>query len=189
MINQVKRKTAPLNFQSNSGTGFPVSVKIRIHSDLSKTVEFAKRAEKCGADWITVHGRTQKQRSSEPVDYNAIKLIKECVSIPVFANGDIYTIQDADSVVENTNVDGVMCARGLLENPAMFSGYVTTPVECLQKYVRNALELGTTHFIFHHHLIYMLEKSMSKAEKKAFNVLSSIPAVLDYLEEHYGIFC
>ena len=73
-----------------------------------------------GVDWITVHGRLRTQRSTEPVDYEAIKLIKESVNIPVFANGDVFSKADADRIVAETGVDGVMAARGLLENPGIF---------------------------------------------------------------------
>ncbi|KAI9006015.1 hypothetical protein BC832DRAFT_575831 [Gaertneriomyces semiglobifer] len=185
MVRQTKERTAGVRMAD--GDHFPVSIKIRIHNDLKKTVEFARRAEKVGVDWITVHGRTRRQRNTEPVDYEAIKLVKENINVPVFANGDIYTRQDADSVVERTGVDGVMSARGLLENPALFAGHQFTPLSAVEDYVRLAIGYGTNHFIFHHHLMYMLGKSMNNSEKKMFNCLTSIPAVLDYLEDHYGL--
>ncbi|KAJ3213211.1 tRNA-dihydrouridine(20a/20b) synthase [NAD(P)+]-like protein [Clydaea vesicula] len=187
MISQTKRRTSILNFQSNSGTGFPCSVKIRKHNDLRRTVDFAQKAEAAGADWITVHGRTRRQRSHEPCDFDAIKLIKESVSIPVFANGDVFNLSDKEEILKKTGCDGVMAARGLLENPALFAGYEKTPVECVKKFVELSLGLGSHHFIFHHHLMYMLEKSMSRAEKKHFNTISSIAGCIDYLTDHYGL--
>lgn len=137
MVDQVKRRTAPMNFQSKSGTGYPCSIKIRINKDIKDTIDMVQRAEarkiilfyfyslnletqKMGVDWITVHGRLRTQRSTEPVDYEAIKLIKESVNIPVFANGDVFSKADADRIVAETGVDGVMAARGLLENPGIF---------------------------------------------------------------------
>ncbi|KAJ3077464.1 tRNA-dihydrouridine(20a/20b) synthase [NAD(P)+]-like protein [Quaeritorhiza haematococci] len=167
--------------------GFPCSVKIRIHSDLKRTVDFARKMEAAGVDWIAVHGRTRRQKSHEPVDLEAIKLVKESVSVPVFANGNIFTRKDAEETVEKTGVDGVMSARGLLENPALFAGYDTTPLDAVEKFVRLGVGYGSTHFIFHHHLMFMLEKSMSRQERKAFNCLTSIPAIVDWLEEHYGL--
>lgn len=59
IVSQTKRRTSEMHFPSSTGTGFPVSVKIRVHKDLARTVEFAKRSEKAGADWISVHGRTR----------------------------------------------------------------------------------------------------------------------------------
>ncbi len=138
-----------------------------------------------GVDWITVHGRTAKQKSSEPVDLEAIQTIVSSVSVPVFANGDIFTLNDAETTVEQTGVKGVMAARGLLDNPALFAGYDHTPLECIEKYVRLAIGYGSNHFIMHHHLMYMMDSSMSKAEKRKFNSLTSIAGILDYLEEHY----
>ena len=71
--------------------------------------------------WITVHGRTPYERTS-PVNYDAIKLCKESVSVPLVANGDVFSIDDAHRIHEQTGVDGVMAARGILANPGMFAG-------------------------------------------------------------------
>lgn len=87
----------------------------------------------------------------------------------------------------NFQFQGVMVARGLLANPAMFAGYEETPLKCIQDWVNIALEHGTPFTCFHHHLMYMMERITSKQEKKVFNVLSSTSAVLDYLNDHYGV--
>lgn len=58
---------------------------------------------------------------------------------------------------------GTMSARGILENPALYAGRTVTPWECIEDYVDLALSYGTNAFIFHHHLMYMFEKSMSNA--------------------------
>ncbi|KAJ2570369.1 tRNA dihydrouridine synthase [Coemansia sp. RSA 1807] len=148
----------------------PCSIKIRKHpTDMRQTIELVRRAEKLGIDWITVHGRTRHQKSTEPVDYEAIKLAKESVSIPVLANGGIFTLADADEMYNRTGVAGVMSARGLLQNPALFAGYAETPLDCVEKYINLALAYGTPTFIFHHHLMYMMESMMSGVERKTFN--------------------
>ncbi|XP_068759376.1 tRNA-dihydrouridine(20a/20b) synthase [NAD(P)+]-like [Montipora capricornis] len=166
--------------------GLPVSIKIRIHENIRKTVELCRQAEMAGVAWITVHGRTVKQRG-EPADWKAIKLIKESLSVPVVANGDIKSEADVRSVHEKTGVDGVMAARGILNNPAMYAGYDSTPLQCVVDWVDIALSHGTSFTNFHHHLMYMLEKVTSKAERRVFSELKSTPAVLEYLNEHYGI--
>ncbi|KAJ1565383.1 hypothetical protein HK096_003110, partial [Nowakowskiella sp. JEL0078] len=169
MVRQAKARTSAVQMVGGFTNNFPISIKIRVHPDLKKTVEFVKRAESVGVDWITVHGRTKKQKNSEPVNLDAIKIAKESVDVPVFANGDIFTLDDAKNCVENTNVDGVMAARGLLENPALFMGYNRTPLSCVREYTKLAMGYGGTHFIAHHHLMYMLENSLSRTERRLFN--------------------
>lgn len=70
-----------------------------------QTVELCQRAVHAGAAWITVHGRTKEQRS-QPVNLDAIRTICESVSIPVIANGDICSLQDAEMIREKTGVQG-----------------------------------------------------------------------------------
>jgi tRNA-dihydrouridine synthase 4 len=182
MVYQVKRQINPSDFEGN----FPCSIKIRIKNDLKETVELVKRAEAVGVDWITVHGRTRQQHS-EPVSLEAIKLVKDVCHVPVFANGDILSLADAERVIQETGTNGVMIARGLLANPALLSGYEKTPIECVDKFIRLSLEHGSNHFIMHHHLMFMLDEQMSKTEKRHFNCLTSIPAILDFMELNYGL--
>ncbi|KAF9181171.1 tRNA-dihydrouridine(20a/20b) synthase [NAD(P)+]-like protein [Haplosporangium sp. Z 11] len=165
----------------------PCSIKIRIHKDLRETEEFVKRALSVGVDFITVHGRTRRQKSTEPVSLEGMKLVKEVSTVPVLANGDVFSLEDANKIVEATGVDGTMSARGILENPALFAGYSETPWECVEDYVDLALSYGTNAFIFHHHLMFMLERTMSNAEQRTFNSLTTIPSIIDHLEEHYDL--
>ncbi|CAH2275772.1 tRNA-dihydrouridine(20a 20b) synthase [NAD(P)+]-like [Pelobates cultripes] len=165
---------------------FSVSIKIRIHSDISRTVDLCRKAEAAGVSWITVHGRLTEERH-QPVHYDSIKIIKESVSIPVVANGDIKNLKEVSQIHQITGADGVMAARGLLANPAMFAGYEETPLSCIQDWIDISLEHGTPFACFHHHLIYMLERITSKQEKRVFNVLSSTSAVLNYLKDNYGV--
>ncbi|EPB69891.1 dihydrouridine synthase [Ancylostoma ceylanicum] len=97
-------------------------------------------AEKAGVSHLTVHGRTPQMRS-EPVDYDAIRLVKESVSVPVVANGDVTQKLQALEIAEKTGVDGdflrVMAANGLLYNPALFAGFEYTPASCIRDFVRS----------------------------------------------------
>ena len=106
--------------------------------------------------------------------------------MPVVANGDIRSESDVQRVHEETGVDGVMSARGILENPALYAGYSHTPSECVRDWVAMSLGTGVTFTQFHAHLIHMLDKITARTEKRVFNTLSSTPAVLDYLEHNYG---
>eukprot|EP00794_Sanderia_malayensis_P006053 gene6053-6755_t len=174
MVQQVKNRVGD----------FPCSIKIRIHSDLRRTVDLCRKAEKAGVAWLSVHGRTTEQRN-QPVNYEAIKLVKESVSVPVVANGNINSEHDVRKVKELTGVDGVMAAQGMLNNPAMYAGHDFTPLSCIRDWVDIALSLGTPFTAFHHHLMFMLEKVQSKPDRLVFNNLSSTTAVLDFLDRHY----
>lgn len=57
-------------------------------------------------DYITVHGRRRSQKSSEPANLEAIKLVKSVTKVPVVANGDVFTLEDVDRIVSATGVDG-----------------------------------------------------------------------------------
>ncbi|VDO14473.1 unnamed protein product [Brugia timori] len=139
-----------------------------------------RQAERAGVSFVTVHGRTPEQRS-EPADYDMIKLIKSSLSIPVIANGNIKSYEQALQVVKYTGVDGVMSANGLLENPAMFAGYTSTPKQCVADWVRLATEHGCPFDLFHQQLMFMLRSSLTSRQRTMFNGLSNHPAVFDYL--------
>jgi len=83
---------------------FTVSIKIRIKYPLEQTVDLCKKLEHVGVDHIAVHGRTVAMRK-EPADYEAIKLIKSSVTVPVYANGGCKTYEDALNIAALTNVD------------------------------------------------------------------------------------
>ena len=64
---------------------------------------------------------------------------------------------------------------------------LTNPKECVESWLRISLDIGTPFPCFHHHLSYMLEKSLPRPERKYLNSFNSTPAVIDYLEERFGI--
>lgn len=101
----------------------PVTVKIRIGWDKNSinAVEVAKALEEAGAAAIAVHGRTRMQMYAPGVDRESIARVKDAVKIPVIGNGDIYSAEDALSMLRETGCDGVMIARGALGNPWLFS--------------------------------------------------------------------
>ena len=100
----------------------PVSVKIR--KGWSKTsdvsVQVAKIIEQAGAKLITIHGRTRDEFFSGEVDLEAIRKVKEAVSIPVIGNGNIIDEESAKRMFEQTGVDGIMIGRASIGNPWIF---------------------------------------------------------------------
>lgn len=104
-------------------TDTPVTVKIRKgwDDDSVNAVEVAKICESAGAAAITVHGRTRQQYYKPPVDYDIIKAVRESVSVPVIANGDIDSAEKAKEVMDITGCDLVMIGRATLGNPWIFS--------------------------------------------------------------------
>lgn len=104
-------------------TDIPVTVKIRKgwDDDSVNAVEVAKICESAGAAAIAVHGRTRQQYYKPPVDYDIIKAVRESVSVPVIANGDIDSAERAKEVMDITGCDLVMIGRATLGNPWIFS--------------------------------------------------------------------
>lgn len=104
-------------------TDIPVTVKIRKgwDDDSINAVEVAKICESAGAAAITVHGRTRQQYYKPPVDYDIIRAVRESVSVPVIANGDIDSAERAKEVMDITGCDLVMIGRATLGNPWIFS--------------------------------------------------------------------
>lgn len=100
----------------------PVTVKIRAGwDDASKNApEMAKMLEDAGASLICVHARTKEQMYNPGIDISIIEKVKKAVRIPVIGNGDIYTADDAISMINRTGCDGIMIGRGAIGNPYIF---------------------------------------------------------------------
>lgn len=96
---------AQFHFFTNLNIMEIIHFTYRIHKDLRRTVDLCQKAESAGVSWITVHGRTAEERH-QPVHYDAIKTIKDSLSVPVVANGDIKYLRDVESTHQLTGVDG-----------------------------------------------------------------------------------
>ncbi len=97
-------------------TGLPVSAKFRLGWSLDNEnyIEFALALEKAGVDFVTLHARTRSQMYQGKADWSKIKLLKNELKIPVFANGDIKTIQDAVDCINLTGCNGIAIGRGIM---------------------------------------------------------------------------
>jgi tRNA-dihydrouridine synthase B len=110
----------------------PVTVKMRTGwCDENKNApDLAKLAEDLGVKMITIHGRTRSQMFQGKADWEFIRTVKEKIKIPVIANGDIKSPDDAKQCLESSGADGIMIGRGVYGKPWLIN-------QIIQKLTKN----------------------------------------------------
>ncbi|CRL05939.1 CLUMA_CG019118, isoform A [Clunio marinus] len=176
----------------NIPSSFSVSIKIRLlNKDLSSTIDFCRKLETLNPTFITIHGRTPNEKSSAefPVDIDALAEIKKSIKLPIIFNGDVSSITEADKFYNATKCDGMMSARAVLANPALFAGHQQTPLSCVQDWINIHNRQGDkmTFQNFHHHLVFMMENLLTKLERNKFNEFTKKHQCLEFLAEKFSI--
>lgn len=113
----------------------PLSVKFRLGYTMDELnfVEYGQKMQEAGADFITIHGRTRSQMYGGKADWKKIAELKRNVDIPVFANGDVISIETAAQCLEESNADGVAIGRGVLGDPTL--------IHRIEQYINNGIYL------------------------------------------------
>lgn len=137
LMQDLKRAAAVIRGCKRSGKVVTVKCRAGIREDELFAAEFARMCEDAGADMITIHGRSRSMMYDGKPHMEEIGHAKAAVSIPVIANGGIFSAEDAVEMMECTGADGIMVARYGLENPFIFSELTGKPCG------KTALELLT----------------------------------------------
>ncbi len=137
--------------------GKPVTVKFRIGLDEKHLIarDFAVAMEDAGASLITIHGRTRDKIYSGPVNFEQIASAKNAVKIPVIANGGVFSLKDADELMQNTGADGVAVARAAMYDPFIFCRLSGTPEPDKKAVIRRQTERTFQLFDERFSVVYM----------------------------------
>ena len=132
------------------------------------------------SDYITIHGRTCLNTSAgAPVSLEAIAMVKEAASIPVIGNGDIFSLAHAQTMIERTHVDGVMSARGLLQNPMLFTGADRVSVAVLKDMIDLATTYTLSYKLLHNHMMMMTFPLLGKSDRQTVTMCNSYSMLWD----------
>ncbi|QPG05557.1 tRNA dihydrouridine synthase DusB [Salinimonas marina] len=183
----------------------PVTLKIRTgwNTDNRNGVEIAQIAEQNGIQSLAVHGRTRACMYKGEAEYDTIKAIKEAISIPVIANGDITSPEQARYVLEHTGADGVMIGRGAQGNPWIFK-QILHFLETGE--ILSAPPLSEQHQVLHEHVAnvqafygevmgvriarkhvgwYLAEHDTDRQFRKTFNGIEQADKQLNALDDYF----
>ncbi|KAI1819585.1 dihydrouridine synthase 4-like protein [Xylaria intraflava] len=208
-----------------TGKGRSVSVKIRVHKDLRKTVDFITTVlgdeQNRNIDWLTIHPRTRHTQSSVPINLEALELLTNMFGdkLPILVSGDVFTLSTlpytshllepqptftSDATLESSGpaaagltrphlpkLAGLMSARALLANPALFAGHETCPWEAVDVFMNNVARAPLPLKLGIHHLTEMCgagfgpDRSalLSKKERVRLTEFDNWIDIIDFIDE------
>lgn len=187
-----------------SAVDVPVTLKIRTGwaPEHRNGVQIAQIAQECGIASLAVHGRTRQCMYKGDAEYDTIKAIKQNISIPVVANGDIVTPEKARFVLEHTGVDALMIGRGAQGRPWIFreiqhyleTGNKLAPVEMDEKrqvmleHLRNLYELYGEYKgirFARKHVGWYLDQEEQRPFRAEFNRLETVKEQCSAVERYF----
>jgi tRNA-dihydrouridine synthase B len=185
----------------------PVTVKTRIgwDDDEINILDFARRMADAGAQMLTVHARTRAQGYNGTAKWDWIRQVKEVLTIPVIANGDIFSVESAVACLEQTGADGVMCSRGTLGYPFLVgeidhflkTGELLPPpslsirLECAKEHLQNLYSYKGDRGIFQarKHLTWYATGFPGAAELRTYlQGINTVAEGLDLLDRQIELF-
>ncbi|MDE7418008.1 MAG: tRNA-dihydrouridine synthase family protein [Lachnospiraceae bacterium] len=167
LMQDFKRAAAIIRGCKRSGKVVTVKCRVGIREDDLFAAEFARMCEDSGADMVTIHGRSRSMMYEGEPHREEIAHAKAAVSIPVIANGGIFSAEDAMRMMECTGADGIMVARYGLENPFIFSKLTGKPCgKTALQILTEQLELTTRHYEETFTLSYMKKLASYMMKKR-----------------------
>jgi tRNA-dihydrouridine synthase B len=186
----------------------PVTLKMRTGWDDNNrnAPKLAKIAQECGIQMITIHGRTRCQLYNGRADWSFIRKIKEAVTIPVIANGDVISCDDAKNILDSSGADGVMIGRGSYGRPwfinqvahFLATGTKLADPSLKEQYtiMRDHMEAMLSHYgnevgvrMARKHVGWYSKGLEGSAEFRAsLNQIDQAPAMLMMIEQFYSSF-
>jgi tRNA-dihydrouridine synthase B len=178
--------------QTVHAVSIPVTLKTRLGWDSNNRniLTIARITEDVGIQSLTIHGRTRTDFYTGNATYDLIAEVKQCASIPVFANGDITTPEIAKYVLEYTGVDGIYIGRGALGKPWLFrqiKDYLAHGeyAKVMDTYYVRDLILNHLKYIYEHYDEYM---GCRIARKHVKWYMQNLFSDLEYVQQNFAVF-
>ena len=177
----------------NQKLQIPLTGKIRLGWDQESLnyMEVARIVENNGGAALGVHGRTRQQSYAGEANWDAIAEIKQALSIPVIANGDVKEPEDVFRILEHTGADAVMIGRKAIGNPWIFKGIPVEEVPfderlaVMHEHLHSMAEFYTEHtgvVLFRKHAVaYLQQFPMEREEKRTLLTTTTVATFMDYL--------